>query len=178
MDLKYLMNSMMSHLGGLYFKMTDLLNSVIGWIVLAICQLFMVAGFKAGFIGLGILYCLDLITGIGASWVENKKDSNSASSAPYFIESKKIRGTLIKAIVYSLFVLMSYILYITFFNGTTNLPMSDKEFNIVSITFALCMSVEVWSILENSKRMGYDIIGRLKKAFKEFWNVYDDVKRS
>lgn len=176
MDWKYFISTLISHIGNLFLKVSELLTSIWGWLVLAVCQIFMVTGFKAGFIGLGILYFLDLASGVGASWVESKKDQERIKSAPYFIESKKIRGTLVKAIVYFLFVFASYILYVTFFNGTTGLPMSDKEFNIVSITFALCMSIEIWSILENSKRMGYDVIGKLRKTFKGFWKVVDDVK--
>lgn len=170
------MNIAVSHISKLLTKVGDLFSSFWGWLVFVVCQLFMIEGFRAGFVGLGVLFLLDFMSGIGASWVESKKEVLT-SNAPYFIESKKIRGTLIKAVAYSLFIGMSYLMYVTFFNGTTGLPMSDKEFNIISICFGLCIAIECWSIIENVKRMGYDLIGALVKVFKGFWNTYEQIKR-
>lgn len=152
----------------------NVLSSFWGWLILIGCQLFMIEGVQAGSIGLLVVFLVDFATGL---FVSHKfwKAKPLAERPPYFIESGKIRRSMLKGITYLMFVAMSWLMWYLFFDGTTNLPMSSKEFNIISLAFGICIAIECWSVLENMKRLGYDILGGVGRAFKGFWKGYRDV---
>lgn len=159
-------------------KMFALSTSFWGWVVLVSCQFFMIEGVETGIWALGFLYIIDFGTGVNASWVERKEKKLKAQKdlPPYFIESDKLKRSVAKIVFYSLLILLSFVLYVTVFNGVTNLPLSEKEFTIVNIAIGLCMAIEIWSILENFKRSGFDLIGKLMNVFRNFWKVADTVR--
>lgn len=157
-------------------QIADLLGSLYGWILLVLCQVFMISGVKAGLIGLGVVFIIDYITGLVASWTEWKAAKVKRST--YFLESKKFRKSLLKATTYFLFVGMSYLMWYLVFDGGVQLPVSNKEVNIITVAFGICIAIECWSILENMKRSGYDILGAFRTAFKGFLKTYNEVKKN
>ncbi|MCZ2393048.1 MAG: phage holin family protein [Chitinophagales bacterium] len=161
----------------LWEQFLSLLGSFWGWVLLILCELVMIPGVKVGLIGLGVVFVLDYITGLSAYWIEWRKDKvKNDIETPYFFQSKKMRKSLVKAITYFLFVAMAWLMWFMFFDGTMRFPMSTREFNVINIAFGICIAIECWSILENMKRMGYDLIGAIGKAFKNFWKTYHVIK--
>lgn len=155
-------------------RLIEMLTSVIGWIVIALCQFLVIEGVRPGLSILGIVVVIDYVFGTCASWRERK--TSIALPAPFFIESRKIRKSLLKAVVYMLFIFMSWVMWFLFFDAPVRLPVSTHDTNVISITIGICIAIEFWSILENAKRMGFDLIGRIVKTFKEFWKGYDEIK--
>lgn len=156
-------------------QIVGLMSSFWGWMLIILGQLFMIEGVRAGLIGLGVVFMLDFITGLRASWIEHRRKKKTGQMAPYFLQSDKIRKSILKATSYFIFVGMSWLMWYLFFDGTMNLPMSTKDVNIITIAFGICITIECWSVLENLKRMGFDFLGRIGKAFKGFWTGYRDV---
>lgn len=161
----------MAQLGGLF-------TSVCGWIILIAAQVMVIDGVRSGTIVLGVVFLIDYITGMGASWKEWKQEKAAGEKGmpPYFLQSNKLRKSLLKATTYLLFVGMSWVAWYLFFDGKIHLPLSSKEVNVISITFGLCIAVECWSILENMKRIGFDLIGQISKTVKGFWRGYKEIK--
>lgn len=71
---------------------------------------------------------------------------------------------------------MAAIMYKMFFDGSIHLPLSNREANIIEISFGICIAVECWSILENMKRLGFNLLGSITKAFKGFYGALKAVK--
>lgn len=155
-------------------KLILLMTNVKGVILLLLAQVLALQGVQTGFIALGIAFTFDFITGTAASWYENKKQNKKPKI--YFIESRKLRRTIIKATTYLIFIMMSGGFYFLFFDGTFGLPISTKTFTIIEITFGMCIAVECWSILENFKRLGFDIVGKITNMAKHFWKSFNAVK--
>lgn len=153
-------------------RISELASSVYGWIVLVLCQFLAIDGVQTGLILLLIMFTIDYVTGLSAAWKEGKGKENDS---PFFIESKKIRQSILKACTYLLFIFMSWMMWYLFFDGTVHLPVSTKDVNIISITIGICMAVEMWSVLENMKRLGYDFISKIHNAFTGFWDAFKKI---
>lgn len=151
-------------------RISELASSVYGWIVLVLCQFLAIDGVQTSLILLLIMFTIDYVTGLSAAWKEGKEND-----APFFIESKKIRQSILKACTYLLFIFMSWMMWYLFFDGTVHLPVSTKEVNIISITIGICMAVEMWSVLENMKRLGFDLLAKVRKTFSGFWKAYKNI---
>lgn len=107
-----------------------------------------------------LMLALDFATGIFASWIEYK--NNPKPIDVYFIESKKLRQSLAKMVTYGICIIFVYMFEIV-------LQIKPFEFDnawfsvsltIGNITIILCALVEFYSILENAKRSGFDVIGK------------------
>lgn len=155
-------------------RFAELIGSVWGWLLLLACQFFAIDGVRLGLLFLLLFFIIDYVTGLGAAWRERGQNN---ASAPFFFESRKMRMSLLKACTYLMFILMSWMMWLLFFDGTVQLPVSTKEVNIIGITIGICIAIECWSILENCKRMGFDIIGGIATAFKGFWKSYKTITR-
>lgn len=148
-----------------------------GWGVLilvlstAFQALFAIEGFKFSLICLGVLFICDFISGCWASW----KEYEGAKSWSFF-ESKKFRESVTKACTYFLFVAMGWVMWKLFFDAPIPLPFSSKGVNVIQIFFGICIAIECWSILENMKRLGFDLIGRMTKTFKGIWKSINTLK--
>lgn len=162
-----------------YFKrsvkhLLEMLDSWVGWLLMALSQVLAVAHVKAGIIALGVVFVFDFITGVAASysiWREVK-----AQQSVYFLESRKMRNSLLKACTYLLFICMSWLVWYLFINGTVQLPMSDISVNIIEISIGICIAIECWSILENMKRLGFDLLAKISRVFKGFWKLFKIIK--
>ena len=76
-----------------------------------------------------------------------------------------------------LFIAGVYLFEKAFFIKTIAITsISDKELTITSIAVAFCFAIEFFSILENLKRSGFDLIGGFKKTAKNIWSLIHTVK--
>lgn len=153
----------------------ELFTSFWGIIIVGINLFLAPAGVKSGLIALGVVFMIDFFTGLSASYKEYRKDK-SELSAPYFLQSKKLRHSILKACTYFVFIIMSWIMWRLFFNGEIPMPLSDKAINIIEAAFGLCIAVECWSIIENIKRLGFDLFGEILKAIKGFRSTGKELK--
>lgn len=135
------------------------------------------SGTQQALLGLCFVLIVDLITGTIAAYIEDKREGK-AHLAAYFFQSSKVRqGTLIKFIVYSSVITFAYILAYLFFDKTNfSHQYSTKAFNFVQIVVGLLIAVEVWSNIENAKRMGVDILGKFGDMASKAWDVIRKVK--
>lgn len=127
-----------------------------------------------------LAWTADFGTGILASWIEYKeklKKEKDAEHPPYFIESSKIRSSIIKAVVYMLFIGLFMLFEMVFFkiNITQLESFTNRKFTGTEIVIIICFLVEFWSILENSKRAGFDIVGKIKSMIKNLLSVKDEI---
>lgn len=122
-----------------------------------------------------IAYIVDFATGILASWIEYKKSNEKIKV--YLIESTKLRKSVIKAVSYMLFIAGVYLFEKAFFIKTIAITsVSDKELTITSIAVAFCFAIEFFSILENLKRSGFDLIGQFKSGAKKIHSLIKSAK--
>lgn len=138
---------------------------------------------------LGIVFFIDFVTGIYASFIENKniKKKKGELKLGFFnkclllietITSEKLRKSIVKGIGYIIFTLLVYgvekvflIKSFTFFN------ISDKNWTITLVILAFCTAIEIYSIVfENIKRAGYDIAGSFVKMLTQYKTIKEEVK--
>ena len=127
---------------------------------------------------LAVLFILDFITGIWASWIEfrNQQIKGSANNK-YVVQSAKLRLSAIKFITYGMVILVAYGLEWVFV--VQEFKPSDKIENLSLTTIAIifCCAIEFYSVFfENIKRMGFDIILKIKKIASSGWDLYKTIK--
>lgn len=123
---------------------------------------------------LSLALLADFITGCWASRIEAKQKGEKPSV--YLIESEKMRLSFSKMITYGTLILVSWGLSIAFFNKPFQIAYSTKQFTLVEITIGLCVCVECWSMLENMKRAGFDLIGKVNVIIKNIWQLINAAK--
>ena len=109
----------------------------------------------------GILVFIDFITGIAVSYYKHKKSPNK--EAAYFIESNRLRDTLIKVCWYGAFTVTIFGVFIAIGVPTITIPLIATNSSPVTLALTICSLVEGFSILENSKKLGFDFIAIVKK---------------
>lgn len=144
---------------------------------------------------LALVYILDFITGIYASFVEAKRNDKFkeefSTKNTYWqkigakikllfdtISSEKLRKSIVKAIAYLLLILLVFFVEKTFLIKAFQLiSISDKQWTITLIAQGICIGIEMYSIfLENLKRAGFDIVGNIIGMFKKFNTVKKQIK--
>lgn len=152
----------------------EMCTSAWGIIILALSTLFQalfqIDGFQFSLVALGVLYVADFLTGCAASW----KEANSIKSWTFF-ESKRFRESISKGVTYFVFIAMGWFLYKIFLDEPIPIPFSSKGVNVIQIFFGICIAIESWSILENMKRLGFDLIGKISTTFKGFWTAKKQI---
>ena len=144
-----------------------------------------------------LVYTIDFITGILASYHENfKKEKEKPSyqrieeSNPFVkilfkieffisnISSQKLRKSLIKAVGYTLFILLFFTVQHIFKIKTWTFDsFSHLEWNLTLAAQAGCIAAEIWSILfENLKRMGFDLVKMVTGMSKTYKDVRKQMK--
>jgi phage-related holin len=120
-------------------------------------------------------FVLDFATGILASWIEQK--NNPKKIKVYLIESAKLRKSVVKATSYAIFILMVYFIEKTFFLKMISIEsVSTQKLTVTTIAVAFCLAIEFFSVIENLKRAGFDLIGSFKKMVKNIKNLIATVK--
>ncbi len=155
-------------------SIAELFSSLKGWLFVIVAQFLSIGHIKVSLFALFFVFVLDFITGVCASYKEFKQ----ANAAPrvYFIESSKLRLSILKAVSYMLFILLSYVFYLIILDKPFSIPGSTRQFTIVEITSGLCMAIECLSILENIKRIGFDFIGSVTIGAHKFWDLIHAIK--
>lgn len=144
---------------------------------------------KSALFFLALTFILDFITGIYASYIENKNNRKlDGTYKPgvlnkillFFdtITSEKLRKSIVKAIGYALFILLVFGVERVFvIKSFTFMHISDKNWTITLIAQAFCIAIEIYSIIfENIKRAGYDIAGGFVKVVKEYKSIKNEIK--
>ena len=140
-----------------------------------------------------LVYGIDFITGVMASYHQNFKEEKKKKSYEkilnnnrlvrflfkfeFFINnisSQKLRKSFIKAIGYILFILLFFAVQYTFkIKSWTFESISHIEWNLTLAAQASCIGAEIWSILfENLKGLGLDLV----KIFTNMSKTYKIVK--
>jgi phage-related holin len=129
---------------------------------------------------LAVLFLFDFITGIGASWVEFKKATPlvPGSVKRYLLSSAKLRLSAVKFTTYAMGIISAYglecIFVIQEFQPGHFIQQKLTVTTIVTLFFCV---IEFYSIFfENFKRMGFDIIQKVKNIFATGWDVYKTTK--
>jgi len=128
---------------------------------------------------LGVFFAMDFITGIGASYVESKKSTTSAyrTNNNYFLTSSKFRLSIVKFITYGLAVITARSIEWAFIPGEFSPNDNLNKMTLTTIVIGICCGIEIYSIFfENIKRMGFDIIQKIKTISKEGWRFYKYLK--
>lgn len=106
------------------------------------------------------MMAFDFATGILAAYIEQLK--NPKEIKVYLVKSSRARESLVKLITYLMVIAFMYMFEIT-------LKMKPFEFDndyfqvsltISNITILICAVIEFFSVLENAKRSGFDVIGK------------------
>ena len=142
-------------------------------------------GLQKALVALGIAIVIDFITGIVAAYIEHRKGKKEVKTSldepieksPYFFQSGKARLTIVKAVSYSFLIFFSYIFSILFFDKPINLIWSTKTPTLTEIVTGICIAIEVWSNIENFKRMGFDLVGTVGSIAKTGWELFRKVKQ-
>lgn len=126
---------------------------------------------------LGLFFILDFITGISASWIELKK-TEAVSEKKYIIQSSKLRLSAVKFICYALGILCAWGIEIVFvIKKIPSGSISTQNLTLTTVVIAFFCVIEFYSIFfENIKRMGFDIILKVKKISCESWKLYKTIK--
>lgn len=120
---------------------------------------------------------MDLVTGIMAYHYEWKKEGKPYVKG-YLIQSSKLRQTYAKG--------ASYLLIIALIYWMSNLIFADvkitlggllKPLTIVEFFTASLIGIEVWSNLENMKRMNIDLLGTVTKILSKGWEIFNGAKK-
>lgn len=107
----------------------------------------------------------DFVTGIIASYFE-KKDSIEHNKK-YFIESHKLRKSVTKVLSYMFLIIATHFFAVIFNLDKITIPIIKVETTLVTIAFSICILIEVYSIIENLNRMGFDLFGEIKKVISK-----------
>ena len=118
-----------------------------------------------------IAYLLDFITGVIASFIERLREEKKIQEVDSFtwkqkviyffdnISSDQMKRSIVKGIAYSVFILCSHGIQLIFKIKPFNFSFSHLTWDLPLIAVAGAIVIELWSILlENFKRMGFDII--------------------
>ena len=101
---------------------------------------------------------LDFITGVIASYVEDKKIKRNYKA--YFIQSNKIRDSVVKSISYMFLIIVTRVFCIIFSIPLITIPIIGIVTSLTTIAFTMCISIETYSVFENLKRSGFDIFAK------------------
>ena len=118
-----------------------------------------------------IAYLLDFITGVIASFIERLGEEKKIQEVESFtwkqkviyffdnISSDQMKRSIVKGIAYSVFILCSHGIQFIFKIKPFSFSFSELVWDLPLIAVAGAIVIELWSILlENFKRMGFDII--------------------
>lgn len=124
-----------------------------------------------------VAVAVDLITGIMAYHYEWKNGGKPPIKG-YLIQSSKLRQTYTKGASYLLVIgLVYWVTNLIFTEVTITFGGILKPLSIAEFFTASLIGVEVWSNLENMKRMGVDILGSMMKVISKGWEFFNAAKK-
>lgn len=115
------------------------------------------------FLALGWAILFDLLTGVFAYYKQN-----GLIKQEYLIKSKLLKKTLEKGSGYLLVILMMAIFETHVFKIQFDQidAIIGKPMYGTAILTTICILIEYWSILENLKKAGIDLLGRAVGAYR------------
>lgn len=129
---------------------------------------------------LAVLFIFDFITGVWASYAEFKKSLpvTPGSGKRYVFSSAKMRLSAVKFITYGMGVIVSFFVESIFvIQEFEPSHISTQKLTLTTVVTLFFCSIEFYSIFfENIKRMGFDIIQKVKNIFRDGWGLYKSVK--
>lgn len=151
----------------------DFFSNIYGWLTVAI-TLAITNDTTMLFSLLFTMLVADYITGIIASYIEDRK----ANVVPkvYFTESQRLRESGVKIVGYLLVIILSWFVSKYIYTDKIRLFGVLKEFNVLQLTLIICSSIEFWSNLENLKRSGFDVLGKISDGAKRVHGLIKDIK--
>lgn len=168
------MDQLLANLAAPFSYIKDIFSSIKGVILFIISTIVAMNSLQQALMVLGIIIIVDYATGIFASWMEHKREKTPIKV--YFFESKKTRSSILKVAGYSFFILSVWAISSIFFDQKIDLIYSSKQFSIVELTAGICIANEAWSVIENFKRAGWDLIGSITNASKKIWETIKTIK--
>lgn len=118
-----------------------------------------------------IFFLLDYVTGILASYIENKNKEPKV----YVIESERLRDSGVKAIGYMIVIIFSWFITKRIVVNPISIFGLTAPLTVHQIALAILGVIEAWSNLENIKRCGFDVIGSLKNVITGVKSIKDEV---
>lgn len=159
----------------LNFKIEPMLSTPTGMIVLVSAITFAtLTTIQLSLIFLFFAFIVDFLSGIYASWSEWK--SKKLQIKIYLIESAKLRKSVGKAIAYMAAIGFTYGFELVFFIKSFKVSASGVDLTITLVAVGVCIAIEFFSVLENMKRSGFDLIGKIKTSFSKGWDVFRTAK--
>ena len=135
-----------------------------------------------------IAYTLDFITGVIASFIERLREEKKIQEVDFFtwrqkvvyffdnISSDQMKRSIVKGIAYSVFILCSHGIQFIFKIKPFSFSFSHLVWDLPLIAVAGAIVIELWSILlENFKRMGFDIIKIALGMFTKVKEVKNEI---
>jgi Bacteriophage holin family len=163
--------------------MRDFTDDVQGLILIIIKLLFSslvayVVGFKMLFLALGWAIFFDLITGILA-FCKTKKIKFSISQGEYVLRSHLLRLSFEKMGIYLLVILLMAIFETHIFKIQFAYidELVGQPFYGTAIVTTICILIEYWSVLENLKKMGFDLIKKVFEIATAFYKIKDKLMK-
>lgn len=123
-----------------------------------------------------IIFHIDMLTGIIAGRVEMNKEGRKPKV--FFLESSKMRQSVVKGTFYMFFFIGLFFITKILHINPIDIRITDKQFMLYELGLIICIGIEKYSIIENFKRMGFDIVAYVKKLAKTAWSVFDSIKNN
>lgn len=156
-------------------KIEHLLTQPLGCVLmLSAISITLLSTIQLSLIFLFISFCIDFLTGIYVSWVEFKNKKIEITT--YLIESKKLRKSISKAIAYMVFIAFVYGIEVLFFIKSFSISVSGVNLTITLVAIGVCIAIEFFSVLENMKRCGFDLLGKINTGAQNVWKIINNVK--
>lgn len=123
-------------------------------------------------------FIADFLTGWLANYMEIKRGDKPMPPSGRSFESKKARESVVKGIGYILFILGAASLEMLFFDRKFEFTkLSSKSFGVTELVIGFCFVVEAYStIVENLKRAGLDIVGKVGNMADATWKLINKIK--
>lgn len=135
-----------------------------------------IIGFKMLFLALGWAILFDLITGIFA-FAKTNKIRFSIANGEYILRSKLLRLSFEKMGIYLIVILCMAIfethvfkVQFQYINDLVGVP-----FHGTAIVTTVCILIEYWSIIENLKKLGFDLIKKIADIVTAFYKIKDKI---
>lgn len=123
-----------------------------------------------------VVFHIDMITGILASRREMRKEG--IKPKVFFLESSKMRQSVVKGGFYLWFFIGLFFLTKIMHIPAIDIRITDKHFMLYELGLIICIGIEKYSIIENFKRLGFDVLKMVKKISKAVWVTVDAVKNN
>ena len=162
------------HFSRIFEKGGDVFNGIKEFIMFLVLTVLAFNNLQLMLFVLIVFWSVDTITAIMAQ--RHKYKITDTSPEVYTMESNKLRDAGVKLLAYGCIILISTIIVQLFYGGSITLVGTSESVTGSELAVALCLFIEFWSILENSKKLGFDVLGKIKNASKKSWATYRSIR--